>query len=59
MKALIYEKAHSLENFAIKLAEVPEPILREFDVLVDIHAIRINPGEAFIRIFEKMQDWHI
>ncbi len=49
MKALVYERAHSLEDFAIKLAEVPEPALREFDVLVDIHAVGINPGEAFIR----------
>jgi zinc-binding alcohol dehydrogenase family protein len=49
MKALVYEKAHSLENFAITLSEVPQPTLREFDVLVDVHAIGINPGEAFIR----------
>ncbi len=35
MKALVYDKAHSLEDFAIKLAEIPEPTLREFDVLVE------------------------
>lgn len=49
MKALVYDKAHSLEDFAIKLAEIPEPALREFDVLVDVHAVGINPGETFIR----------
>ena len=49
MKALVYDKAHSLEDFAIKLAEIPEPTLREFDVLVDVHAVGINPGETFIR----------
>jgi NADPH:quinone reductase len=49
MKALVYEKAHNLEVFGIKLAEVPEPSLRESDVLVDVHAVGINPGEAFIR----------
>jgi zinc-binding alcohol dehydrogenase family protein len=49
MKALVYEKAHSLEDFAIKLQEVSEPTLREQDVLVDVHAVGINPGEAFIR----------
>jgi NADPH:quinone reductase len=49
MKALVYEKAHTLDNFAIKLSEVAEPTLREFDVLVDIHAIAINPGETFFR----------
>ena len=49
MKALVYEKAHGLEEFAIELAEIPEPTLREFDVLVDVHAVGINPGETFIR----------
>ena len=49
MKALVYDKAHRLEDFAIKLAEIPEPTLREFDVLVDVHAVGINPGETFIR----------
>jgi NADPH:quinone reductase len=49
MKALVYERAHSLEDFAIKLAEISEPTLRELDVLVDAHAVGINPGETFIR----------
>ena len=37
------------EDFAINLAEIPEPTLREFDVLVDVHAVGSNPGETFIR----------
>jgi NADPH2:quinone reductase len=45
----VYERAHNLEDFAIKLAEIPEPPLRELDVLVDVHAVGINPGETFIR----------
>src|ERR1700733_9253034 len=49
MKALAYEKAHKLEDFAIKLVEVPEPTLRENDVLVEVRAIGVNPGEALIR----------
>lgn len=49
MKALVYEGAHSLEDSAIKLVEIPEPSLREFDVLVDVHAVGVNPGETFIR----------
>lgn len=49
MKALSYEKAHALEAFAIELTEQPEPALRDQDVLVDVHAIGINPGEAQIR----------
>ena len=49
MRALVYERAHGLEDFAITLAEIPEPTLRELDVLVDVLAIGINPGETFIR----------
>jgi len=49
MKALVYEKAHSLADFAIKLVEIPVPTLRENDVLVDVRAIGVNPGEAAIR----------
>jgi NADPH:quinone reductase len=49
MKALVYQKAHSLEDFAITLSEVAEPVLRDQDVLVDVRAVGINPGEAFFR----------
>jgi NADPH2:quinone reductase len=49
MKALVYETAHTLDNFAIELKDVAEPTVREFDVLIDIHAIAINPGETFFR----------
>src|SRR6201995_32129 len=49
MRALTYEKAHGLQNFAIKLSDVDEPKLREFDVLVNVQAIGINPGETWIR----------
>ena len=49
MKALVYEKAHTLADFAITLSEIAEPQLREFDVLVDVRAIGINPGEVFFR----------
>jgi hypothetical protein len=49
VKALVYEKAHDLHDFTMRLVEVVEPTLRDLDVLVEIHAIGINPGEAFIR----------
>jgi NADPH:quinone reductase-like Zn-dependent oxidoreductase len=39
MKALVYEKAHSLADFAIKLVEIPVPTPRENDVLVDVRAM--------------------
>ena len=49
MKALTYDKAHDLDNFAITLVEIEEPTLREFDVLVSVQAVGINPGETWIR----------
>jgi len=49
MKTLVYEKAHKIEDFAINLVEVPEPTPRETDVIVQVRAIGVNPGEAFIR----------
>jgi NADPH2:quinone reductase len=49
MKALTYEKAHALDAFAIELVEVDEPRPRDGDLLVEVRAIGINPGEAAIR----------
>lgn len=49
MKALVYESANSIENFGIQLREIAEPVVRDDDVLVDVRAIGVNPGEAFIR----------
>jgi NADPH:quinone reductase len=49
MKALAYERAHPLAAFAIDLVDVAEPVLRESDVLIEVRAIGVNPGEAFIR----------
>ena len=49
MKALVYDKAHSLEDFAIKLAESRNPPFVSSMYLRDVHAVGINPGETFIR----------
>ncbi|WP_249998751.1 alcohol dehydrogenase catalytic domain-containing protein [Actinoplanes sp. M2I2] len=49
MKALAYEKAHSLDAFAVELVDTAEPRLRDADLLVGIRAVGINPGEAMIR----------
>ncbi|HEY2060547.1 MAG TPA: zinc-binding dehydrogenase [Amycolatopsis sp.] len=49
MKALGYEKAHPLDAFALELIDVPEPRPRETDLLVEIRAVGINPGETAIR----------
>lgn len=40
MKALVYEKAHGFADFAIQLADVEEPALRDQDVLVEVRALR-------------------
>ncbi|CAA0137460.1 Zinc-type alcohol dehydrogenase-like protein [Mycolicibacterium vanbaalenii] len=49
MKALTYTQAHPLDAFALELGEVGEPRLRSGDLLVEIRAIGVNPGEALIR----------
>lgn len=49
MKALVYEHAHELADFALELADIGEPVIRSGDVLVEVRAIGVNPGEAAIR----------
>lgn len=49
MKALAYERAHPLEAFAMDLVEVDEPVPRDADLVVEIRAIGVNPGEAQMR----------
>jgi NADPH2:quinone reductase len=55
VKALVYEKAHDLENFAISLTEVEEPSVRDLDLLVEVRAIGVNPGEAMIRSMQSAE----
>lgn len=49
MKALAYQKAHPLGAFALELADVPEPELRDTDLLIEIRAVAVNLGETAIR----------
>ncbi|WP_371409870.1 zinc-binding dehydrogenase [Micromonospora zamorensis] len=49
MKALAYEKAHPLEEFALKLTDTDEPQMRESDLLIEVRAVGVNPGEASVR----------
>lgn len=49
MKAFAYQEAHSLENFSIELAEVPEPIVGPLDLLVSVKAFSFNPVDCKIR----------
>jgi NADPH2:quinone reductase len=49
VKALAYEKAHPLDAFSLELVDVAEPRVRDADLLIEIRAVAINPGETFIR----------
>jgi zinc-binding alcohol dehydrogenase family protein len=49
VRALAYQKAHALDAYAIQERDVAEPKLRDADLLVDIRAVGVNPGEALIR----------
>lgn len=49
MKALIYQKANSLSDFAIELAEIPDPVMRDEDLIIIVKAFSVNPGDAKIR----------
>ena len=40
MKVLVYRQKNTLDNFQIKLEEVPEPALNENDVLVGVKATK-------------------
>ncbi|MCB1470755.1 MAG: zinc-binding alcohol dehydrogenase family protein [Rhizobiaceae bacterium] len=49
MRALAYERAHALAAYAIQETDVAEPKLRDTDLLIEIKAVGVNPGEALIR----------
>lgn len=49
MRALAYVNAHALDAYGIEEMDVAEPELRDADLLVEIRAVGINPGEALIR----------
>ena len=49
MKALIYRHKNTMKDFGLELADVPEPELRDTDLLVEIIAVGINPGDTQIR----------
>ena len=53
MKALVYRQKNTLDNFQIKLEEVPEPTMNENDVLVSAKAFAVNPGDAYFRRTEN------
>lgn len=49
MKALTYRTAHTLDEFNLTLEEVPTPILKEYDLLVEVKAFSINPVDYKVR----------
>jgi NADPH:quinone reductase-like Zn-dependent oxidoreductase len=56
MKALVYKQKNTLEDFQIKLEEVPDPILNENDVLVSVKAFAVNPGDAWFRRTQSLKE---
>lgn len=53
MKALTYQHAHELADFAIQLQEVPMPTLRDSDLLIRVQAFAVNPGDTIMRRFQS------
>lgn len=49
MKALVYERANTLNEFAITRREVPDPVIGETDLLIRVKAFSVNPGDTQIR----------
>ena len=49
MKAYAYHQGHELNAFAIEAMDVPTPKIGEFDVLVRLKAIGLNPVDYKIR----------
>lgn len=50
MKAFIVERYG--KKHGMRMAEMPEPVLREDDVLVEIHAASVNPLDSMLRAGE-------
>lgn len=49
MKALAYDGAHALEDFAITLRDLPDPEIGPKDLLVAVKAFALNPVDYKIR----------
>jgi zinc-binding alcohol dehydrogenase family protein len=49
MKALGYTKAHTLNDYSIVEYNLPKPLLRTNDLLVEVKAISVNPVDTKIR----------
>lgn len=49
MKACGYLSAHRLSEFAITEMDVPDPVPRDGDLLVRVHALAVNPVDYKIR----------
>ena len=53
MKAITYQHAHELTDFALHLQDVPMPTLRDSDLLIRVQAFAVNPGDTVIRRFKS------
>ncbi len=51
MKAIILKKAGNAENLVMK--DIPQPIIKEDEVLVEVKAISINPADTKVRMAQE------
>lgn len=56
MKAIAYSTAHEISEFQLKETEVPRPTPGEYDILVRVHAISVNPVDFKIRQSRSNQE---
>jgi len=49
MKAFAYDEAHALEDFALTLRDLPDPVPGPSDLLVRVKAFALNPVDCKIR----------
>ncbi len=61
MKAIGYQKAHALDAFALTEIEIDRPPLGDSDVLIQVHAVGINPVDFKYRKTRTIPsgDWSI
>lgn len=49
MKAFAYDSAHAIEDFALELRDVPDPVIGPKDLLVAVKAFALNPVDTKLR----------
>lgn len=56
MKAFCYDQAHALDQFALTLRDLPDPVPGPLDLLVSVRAFAVNPVDYKIRSTRSASD---